>query len=228
MRKIDVSRILCRVSELAAGTLVTPNVRLVRPLGEGGMGAVWVADHLALRTQVVVKFIADSLKANDEARERFSREAAAAAQVKSPHVVQTFDHGVTESGRPYIVMELLEGRDLARHLDAQGHITPETTLEIVAQLGMLLVLVALWRGRLIPIWPPVLCVVGILVDAVVGTIEATLVADALLLAVMVWVAILFARIPREVWLGTAEAPRRGRYASAGITSRSNSSMPDRS
>ncbi len=115
--------------------MVTPNVRLVRPLGEGGMGAVWVADHLALRTQVVVKFISDSLKANDEARERFSREAAAAAQVKSPHVVQTFDHGVTEDGRPYIVMELLEGKDLARHLDAMGRVTPETTLEIVVQLA---------------------------------------------------------------------------------------------
>ena len=135
LRKIDGSRILCEVSELAAGTMVTPNVRLVRPLGEGGMGAVWVADHLALRTEVVVKFISDSLKANVEARERFSREAAAAAQVKSPHVVQTFDHGVTEDGRPYIVMELLEGRDLARHLDVQGRITPEATLDIVVQLA---------------------------------------------------------------------------------------------
>ena len=92
--------------------MVTPSVKLVRPLGEGGMGAVWVADHLALRTQVVVKFIASGLKDSKEATERFSREAAAAAQVKSPHVVQTFDHGFTADGIPYIVMELLEGRDL--------------------------------------------------------------------------------------------------------------------
>jgi hypothetical protein len=75
--------------------MVTPSVKLVRPLGEGGMGAVWVADHLALRTQVVVKFIASGLKSSKEAQDRFSREAAAASQVKSPHVVQTFDHGVT-------------------------------------------------------------------------------------------------------------------------------------
>jgi hypothetical protein len=86
-------------------------------------------------------------------------------------------------------------------------------LEIVAQLGMLLVLVALWRARLVPIWPAVLCVVGILVNAVVGTIEASLVADVLLLVVLVWVAILLARTPREVWLGEVEAPRRGRRAS---------------
>ena len=83
------------VPEAHAGMMVTPSVKLVRPLGEGGMGAVWVADHLALRTQVVVKFIASGLRDSKEATERFSREAAAAAQVKSPHVVQTFDHGFT-------------------------------------------------------------------------------------------------------------------------------------
>jgi serine/threonine-protein kinase len=79
------------------------------------MGAVWVADHLALRTQVVVKFMAADLAASSDAVARFSREAAAAAQVKSPHVVQMLDHGVTD-GVPFIVMELLEGHDLGRHL----------------------------------------------------------------------------------------------------------------
>lgn len=123
------------VSEAYAGMMVTPSVRLVRPLGEGGMGAVWVADHLALRTQVVVKFIASSLKDSKEATERFSREAAAAAQVKSPHVVQTFDHGVSPDGVPYIVMELLEGRDLGDFLDAEGRCPPELALEIVTQLA---------------------------------------------------------------------------------------------
>jgi len=99
------------------------------------MGAVWVAEHLALRTKVVVKFIASGLQGSDEAKERFSREAAAAAQVKSPHVVQTFDHGLTEDGVPYIVMELLEGRDLGAYLDERGRVEPELVLEIVAQLS---------------------------------------------------------------------------------------------
>ncbi|MBN9161494.1 MAG: protein kinase, partial [Myxococcales bacterium] len=115
--------------------MVTPSVRLVRPLGEGGMGAVWVADHLALRTQVVVKFIASGLKDSKEATERFSREAAAAAQVKSPHVVQTFDHGFTPDGIPYIVMELLEGRDLGAFLDTEGRCSPQLVVEIIAQLA---------------------------------------------------------------------------------------------
>ncbi len=99
------------------------------------MGAVWVADHLALRTQVVVKFIASGLKDNKEATERFSREAAAAAQVKSPHVVQTFDHGFTADGTPYIVMELLEGRDLGEFLDRERKAPPDLVVEIVAQLA---------------------------------------------------------------------------------------------
>ena len=54
--------------------MVTPSVRLVRPLGEGGMGHVWVAEHLALRTQVVVKFIATELQSSREAMERFYPE----------------------------------------------------------------------------------------------------------------------------------------------------------
>jgi len=115
--------------------MVTPAVRLTRPLGEGGMGSVWVADHLALRTQVVVKFIAEDLAKHPEALARFSREAAMAAQVKSPHVVQTFDHGVTDDGRPYIVMELLEGRDLATRLETAGRMAPADVVHVVAQLA---------------------------------------------------------------------------------------------
>jgi serine/threonine-protein kinase len=114
--------------------MVTPAVRLLRPLGEGGMGSVWVADHLALHTQVVVKFIAKELAGSPEALARFSREAAAASQVKSPHVVQTFDHGVTEGGRPYIVMELLEGRDLATAIGARGRLSPTEVLHVVTHL----------------------------------------------------------------------------------------------
>jgi serine/threonine-protein kinase len=99
------------------------------------MGSVWVADHLALHTHVVVKFIAQDLVNNPEALARFSREAAAASQVKSPHVVQTLDHGVTEAGQPYIVMELLEGRDLASYLEAFGRMSPGEVANVVTQLA---------------------------------------------------------------------------------------------
>jgi len=123
------------VSEPAPGMMVTSNVRLVRPLGAGGMGSVWVADHLSLRTTVVVKFMAREMAGNSEATARFSREAAAASQVKSPHVVQMFDHGLGDDGRPYIVMELLEGRDLEQRLRASGKLDPVEVVAIVAQLA---------------------------------------------------------------------------------------------
>ena len=101
---------------LAAGMEVTPSVRLLSPLGAGGMGAVWLADHMALNTRVVVKFMLGGLDSSVSARARFKREAEAASQVKSPHVVQTFDYGVTSVGVPFIVMEHLEGRDLGQEI----------------------------------------------------------------------------------------------------------------
>ncbi len=118
---------------LSPGQLVTSNVRLVQKLGEGGMGAVWVADHLTLHTRVAVKFMSQQLAMDGAANARFSREAAAAAQIKSPHVVQSYDHGVTAEGTSFIVMELLEGEDLGERIKGQGPLAMRDTGEILAQ-----------------------------------------------------------------------------------------------
>ena len=120
---------------LAAGMEVTPSVRLVSPLGAGGMGAVWLADHTALNTRVVVKFMLGGLDSSTSARARFKREAEAASQVKSPHVVQTFDYGVTSDGIPFIVMEHLEGRDLGQEITANGALDPARVVAIVTQVS---------------------------------------------------------------------------------------------
>jgi len=97
------------------------------------MGSVWVAEHQNLKTEVVVKFMADALASDPVSLARFSREASAAAAVKSPHVVQMLDHGFTEDGTPFIVMELLDGEDLRRRL-ARDLVIPLTELaSIVAQ-----------------------------------------------------------------------------------------------
>ena len=115
--------------------VVTPSVRLVSPLGSGGMGAVWLADHTALNTRVVVKFMLGGLDSSTTARARFKREAEAASQVKSPHVVQTFDYGVTSDGVPFIVMEHLEGRDLGQEILANGPLDPARVVAVVAQVS---------------------------------------------------------------------------------------------
>ena len=123
---------------LASGENVTPTVRLVRQLGEGGMGSVWLADHTSLRTEVVVKFMASALANDRESLARFSREAAAASQVKSPHVVQVFDHGVTDTGVPFIIMERLEGEDLAARLEREGSLPPRDVVTIAGHVCLAL------------------------------------------------------------------------------------------
>jgi serine/threonine-protein kinase len=119
--------------EPVPGAMVTPTVRLLSELGAGGMGRVWLADHMSLNARVVVKFLSPELAANPDARDRFAREASAAAQVRNPHVVQIFDHGIAPNGAPYIIMEHLEGRDLRAALTACRRLSVEDVALIVAQ-----------------------------------------------------------------------------------------------
>jgi serine/threonine-protein kinase len=99
------------------------------------MGRVWIAEHLTLDTQVVVKFMAKDIADTADGAARFAREASVAAAVKSPHVVQMFDHGVTPDGDAYIVMEMLEGHDLAAHLSKHGPMAPRDVAALVAQVA---------------------------------------------------------------------------------------------
>jgi eukaryotic-like serine/threonine-protein kinase len=116
------------------GLEISGAVRLEKKLGEGGMGSVWTAHHLALRTQVAVKFLAAHMAQDAAAAARFQREAMAAARIKSPHVVQIFDHGLSPELGPYIVMELLEGETLSAFVQRHGRINPHVTARILAQL----------------------------------------------------------------------------------------------
>jgi serine/threonine-protein kinase len=119
---------------LKPGTAVTSNVRLVRPLCEGGMGALWVADHHTLDTEVAVKFLHDRYADHGEADVRFEAEAKAAAKIKSPHVVQIFDYGRMKGGTAYIVMEKLDGESLAQRLQRTGWLSFDQCVEVVRQV----------------------------------------------------------------------------------------------
>jgi serine/threonine-protein kinase len=85
---------------------------LLREIGKGAMATVYEAEHLGLGKRVAVKKLHSHLAVDATASARFLREGRAASQIKSPHVVDVFDVGV-EQGIPYLVMELLEGADLA-------------------------------------------------------------------------------------------------------------------
>lgn len=117
------------------GQQITPTLRLVRLLGEGAMGSVWIAEHLALRTQVAVKFMSPTWTRHESLVQRFRQEAVAAAQIKSPHIAQVFDHGVTPEGVSYIVMELLEGEDLSARVKRVGRMSPRDTANIISQVA---------------------------------------------------------------------------------------------
>ena len=121
------------------GTRVTDKVRLVRLLDAGSMGEVWVGFHEMLQTEVAVKFVSEKLLEKiPNATDRFSVEAAAAARIKSPHVVRTFDHGHMDDGTPYIVMELMEGENIDERLTREGPLSLELTGEIIKQAGLAL------------------------------------------------------------------------------------------
>jgi serine/threonine-protein kinase len=122
------------MADLQENMVVADRFRLVRMIGRGGMGSVWQAMHLGLDTPCAVKFIEGELANVAEAHARFEREAKAAAQLRSPNVVQIFDHGVWQ-GRPYIAMELLEGEDLGKRLaKSGGRLAPPDVNFVVQQV----------------------------------------------------------------------------------------------
>src|SRR5262245_34026300 len=125
---------MAAISPWDAGHVIAGKFRLVRRLGQGGMGSVWAAEHLILNSQVAVKIIDSSIAQNQEALGRFLREAQAAAQLRSPHVVQTLDYGIEDSV-PFIAMELLEGESLAQRLDRVKRLSLEATAKILTEVG---------------------------------------------------------------------------------------------
>jgi eukaryotic-like serine/threonine-protein kinase len=116
------------------GRVLAGRYQLIAKLGEGGMGSAWRAEHLTLRTQVAVKLIDPAIAESSEALARFQREALAAAELRSSHIVQIIDYGIDDS-TPFIAMELLEGESLAARLERLGKLTPDDTARILTQVS---------------------------------------------------------------------------------------------
>ena len=94
------------------GDILADRYVVVEVIGEGGMGIVYECKHLKLGTRVAVKMLLDDAAEDPEVRVRFDREARAAAQLKSPHVASVLDVDETADGRPFMVMEYLDGYGL--------------------------------------------------------------------------------------------------------------------
>jgi tRNA A-37 threonylcarbamoyl transferase component Bud32 len=120
---------------LANGTLVGGGYRVLGPIADGGMGSVYEAEQIATGARRALKLMHQQLSLDDKLRRQFVQEARVCATIKSDHVAQVVDAGLTDDGHPYMVMELLEGVTMARALRERGCFSWPDVAEILRQLS---------------------------------------------------------------------------------------------
>ena len=116
-----------------SGAILEGAYRLVRVIGQGGMGAVYEAVQLRLNKRVAIKIMSHDLASNTVALARFHREAEITSRLGHPHLVTVMDFGTSESGEPYLVMEMLDGEDLEVRLEKVGRLPLEAMVRITRQ-----------------------------------------------------------------------------------------------
>lgn len=114
------------------GRVLSGKFRFVRKLGKGGMASVWLAVNTAVDREVAIKVIRPEVLKNEDLVARFRSEAKAAGRIEHPHVCEILDFGVGPIG-PYIVMERLQGKNLAQLIRERGSLPPQEAIELVQQ-----------------------------------------------------------------------------------------------
>ena len=121
---------------LQAQQLFAGRYRIIRHVADGGMGAVYEAEHTATEARVALKLLWPHIVQLASARERFELEARIAARVNDEHIVKVLDAGFdVESRAPFLVMELLRGHTLGALINAKGPLSVDATLEILGQVA---------------------------------------------------------------------------------------------
>ncbi len=106
--------------------------RILKRIGAGGMGSVYLASEPAMGREVAIKILHPKLKGRADLVSRFRREARAMSQLRHPHTVRVFMYGELEDGSLYIVMEMLEGRNLNQTVRREGPMSPARAIPIVS------------------------------------------------------------------------------------------------
>jgi serine/threonine-protein kinase len=119
---------------LQAGQLFG-NYRIVRLLGEGGFGEVYLAENPLIERRAAVKVLHRTLAQDTELVRRFLNEARAASAIRHRNIIEVFDAGVTPEGAPYILMEFLEGVSLQKRLADKGRLALAQAFEVARQAG---------------------------------------------------------------------------------------------
>lgn len=124
---------------LSIGSIFAGRYRLVRLIGQGGMGAVFEVVHVETERHCALKVMQPNMVDNDALRARFRQEAKVAALVNSEHIVDVYDAGFDETTQmPFLVMELLSGVELRQQLKAQGRFKPEEVALYLFQTALAL------------------------------------------------------------------------------------------
>ena len=118
---------------LTRGTVLLGQYRIDEIIGRGGMGLVVKAWHLGLDEHVAIKMLRDDVAIADEAIARFTREAQAAIKLKGEHIARITDVGTFDDGKPYMVMELLDGQDMGQLLAERRRLQPSLAIDLVIQ-----------------------------------------------------------------------------------------------
>lgn len=117
------------------GVLLGGAYQVRERVGVGGMGSVYRADHLRLPKSFAIKVLNDTVDPASEPYRRFRREAEICSRLKHEHIVEVVDFNLTEGGRPYLVMEWLEGEDLGSRLERVGRLSPAQAARILKQVA---------------------------------------------------------------------------------------------
>jgi serine/threonine protein kinase len=116
------------------GKVIDGRYRIEELIGEGGMGKVYLAEHVEIGKRVAVKVLHPSYSRLPDLVERFRREARAASKIGHPHIVDVTDSGTTEDGAVYFVMEYLEGVELGSIIEREGALDAARAIRIASQI----------------------------------------------------------------------------------------------
>ncbi len=117
------------------GRVLADRYKVIRTIGEGGMGRVYLAEHVRMGRLSAVKVMSPSLAPTADAIGRFNREAANASRINQPNVAAIYDFGETEDGTLYLAMEYVEGETLSGVLRREGPFTPSRAAELTGQIA---------------------------------------------------------------------------------------------
>jgi serine/threonine protein kinase len=120
-------------TKIPVGFVLSDKYRITREIGRGGMAAVYEAENVDIGKRVAIKVLAQELTSSTIVVERFLREARAAAAIRSPYICDIYDSGRLDDGRPFLVLELLEGDSLYERMTKVRIIDVETTLTVMTQ-----------------------------------------------------------------------------------------------